>query len=664
MCGIFGFTVGQESEFSSDFCATVTSALFKLAESRGKDASGLALSTGDEIRILKQALSPSQLMRQGGVKRLFDGLPSSARGPMTLIGHSRMETDGSSEVHKNNQPISKMGITIVHNGIIVNHQELRKEFPNLRCETDVDTEIIPVLMAAYYEKEKSLVKAVCHAYDRLEGAASIACLFSKWDYLLLASNNGSLHLALHPARKIIFFASEESMLKTIRKKFPLFASYETLQVQAGRAFLVNTRNLSLEAFSLKGENPQFLEQIPSPRMEKLSDISIVKEDAPPSSFQAKHAELEKLLQDNTTAIERLRRCSKCLLPETFPFIRFDASGVCGICRNFSKTEVKGLAALRELVAPYRKSNGKADCLVALSGGRDSTFTLHYLKTDLGLNPIAYTYDWGMVTDLARRNISRITGKLGVEHILISADIRKKRQFIRQNVNAWLKRPRLGTIPLFMAGDKPFFYYANVLQKQLGINLVMFGMNPLERTDFKVAFCKIEEKNKQARHYNLSMFSRYQLFLYYGKEYFLNPAYWNSSWADTLLGFASYYLIPQRHQNFFEYFQWDEDFILRTITQRYGWETAPDTESTWRIGDGTASFYNYIYYTVAGFTENDTFRSNQIRQGIISREAAFRKVKNENSPRYESIRWYCDKNGIDFERAIKTINRIPKLYAFV
>ena len=49
------------------------------------------------------------------------------------------------------------------------------------------------------------------------------------------------------------------------------------------------------------------------------------------------------------------------------------------------------------------------------------------------------------------------------------------------------------------------------------------------------------------------------------------------------------------------------------------EFAKDSKTSWRIGDGTASFYNYIYYTIAGFTEHDTFRSNQIREGVISRD---------------------------------------------
>ena len=76
-----------------------------------------------------------------------------------------------------------------------------------------------------------------------------------------------------------------------------------------------------------------------------------------------------------------------------------------------------------------------------------------------MNPVAYTYDWGMVTDLFTTNLSRICGKLGVEHILVSADIRKKRGYIKKNVLAWLKRPNLGMIPLFMAGDKAYFSHA-------------------------------------------------------------------------------------------------------------------------------------------------------------------------------------------------------------
>ena len=80
-----------------------------------------------------------------------------------------------------------------------------------------------------------------------------------------------------------------------------------------------------------------------------------------------------------------------------------------------------------------------------------------------------------------------------------------------------------------------------------------------------------------------------------------------------------------------------------------------------VNDGTAALYNYIYYTVAGFTEHDTFRSNQIREGDITREEALILVESENQPRYQNIRWYLDTLGLDFVEVIKVINSIPKLY---
>ena len=112
---------------------------------------------------------------------------------------------------------------------------------------------------------------------------------------------------------------------------------------------------------------------------------------------------------------------------------------------------------------------------------------------------------------------------------------------------------------------------------------------------------------------------------------------------------------------YQYIKWNEDDVSSTIIDKYNWEISPDTSTTWRIGDGTAPFYNYIYYTAAGFTENDTLRSNQVREGVISREKALELVKKENAPRFESIKWYCDTIDIDFNKAIKIINSIPRKY---
>ena len=118
------------------------------------------------------------------------------------------------------------------------------------------------------------------------------------------------------------------------------------------------------------------------------------------------------------------------------------------------------------------------------------------------------------------------------------------------------------------------------------------------------------------------------------------------------------MIPHEFYWTFNYVPWEEKLINTTLIDEYNWETAGDTDSTWRIGDGTASFYNYIYYIASGLTENDTFRSNQIREGMISREEALKNVETENAPRWDTMREYCALIGIDFLDAVKRINAMP------
>jgi hypothetical protein len=362
--------------------------------------------------------------------------------------------------------------------------------------------------------------------------------------------------------------------------------------------------------------------------------------------------------------DRLRRCTKCVLPETMPFIDFDEQGVCAYCRRHRPVAPHGTDKLEALVAPHRRKDGRPDCVVGLSGGRDSTYGLHYIKTVLGMNPIAYTYDWGMVTPIARRNISRICGKLGIEHLWVSADIPQKREWIRKNVDAWLHRPTLGTIPLFMAGDKAYFHFLNKAKEQLGVSLGFLCENPLERTDFKTGFAGVAPMKLDDDHaYTMPLANRAKLASYYAKEFIKNPRYFNTSIIDSAMGFAYYYVIKRDYENLYRYIQWDEATIERTLLGEYGFELADDTATTWRIGDGTASFYNYIYYSIAGMTENDTFRSNQIRAGAIERQRALELVDRDSRPRFPSIDWYLRTIGIDrsLEDVLETIERAPKLW---
>ena len=280
--------------------------------------------------------------------------------------------------------------------------------------------------------------------------------------------------------------------------------------------------------------------------------------------------------------------------------------------------------------------------------------------ELGLKPITYTYDWGMVTDLGRRNISRMCAALGVENIIVAADIQKKRRNIRHNLQAWLKSPHLGMVSILTAGDKHFFRHVETIKKQTGINLNLWSINPLEVTHFKSGFLGIPPDFEEQSVYSSGISKQLR---YHSRRFgamLQSPGYFNTSLWDTLSG--EYYRSAQKKTDYyhlFDYMRWDETEIDSTLS-KYSWELAEDTSTTWRIGDGTAAFYNYLYFRVAGFTEHDTFRSNQIREGDITRGEALEKVDDENQPRYQNIRWYLDALNLDFKETIGAINRIQPL----
>ncbi|MDY6934528.1 MAG: hypothetical protein SVZ03_09950 [Spirochaetota bacterium] len=674
MCGIFGLIRTGKSEFPQSKIQPIVNNLFRLSESRGKEAAGIAISSNNSIQVFKQPIPASQLIKKKEYQELFYNINKENESlnnvhPIAIIGHTRLVTNGSMELNINNQPIIKDGMVGVHNGIIVNDDELWENNSNIEKHYDIDTEVIVSLISKFLKETKSLEESIKKTFSLINGSASISILFNNSNNLLLATNTGSLYISFSKNKSICVFASEIFIIKNIIKKFlkNIFHFNEISQIKPNHGCIINISSLVTNTFSFN-ENKCLVDRNYSNKStSKIVDLSHFNNT---KSLQTKKKTTKRnnfissyldQFHQKESVIDSLKRCSRCILPESMPLIKFNDQGICNYCTSYNRIELKGENALKELVSKYKKNNEKPDCLVALSGGRDSSYGLYYIKEILGMNPVAYSYDWGMITDLGRRNQARMCGNLGVEHIIISADIKKKRENIRKNVLAWLQKPDLGTVPLFMAGDKQYFYYANQLMKKIDVNLILMCENILERTHFKHGFCNVKHNRSDKPPYFLGVGDKFKLATYYGKQFLKNKSYINSSILDTISGYFSYYVIPHNYLYLFQYVKWDETEINTKLISEFDWEIATDTKSTWRIGDGTASFYNYIYYTIAGFSENDTFRSNQIRENLISREEALSLTRLDNRPRFDSIQWYCDTIGIDFDETIKIINSIPSIY---
>lgn len=606
MCGIFGVILNNKVSYQK------LKTLVNHSKQRGKDSSGLIYIENDNYKIYRADFEIDKLLSKAKPYK-----------STIVLGHSRLITNGLGD----NQPVVRGKIAAIHNGIIVNEDEVWSKLTVKRL-LSIDSELIVAIAEEHLSLNKPVEELPRVILSMCKGVIACAMVLPEHGKLLLFSNNGSLYTGESEGKT--YFASERYGLQLINcdNILQIKEEYEIIDIPK-----------SSVAFNIIDENSRIENLIPE--------------------FKFNTIEEGLLLYEKND----IKRCTKCILPETMPFIKFDSLGVCNYCNTYApRNNPKPKEELFELMEPYRRKGKELDCIVPFSGGRDSCYSLHLIVKELKMKPVTYTYDWGMVTDLGRRNISRMCAQMGVENIIVAADISQKRKNIRMNLEAWLKSPHLGMMAMLTAGDKHFFRYVESIKKQTGINLNLWGVNPLEVTHFKTGFLNIEPDFEEKRVYSHGAMKQLRYHSKRFKAMLESPSYFNSSLFDTLSGeYYRSFTEKKDYYHLFDYWRWDENEVNNTLLNQYDWEKSIDTSTTWRIGDGTAAFYNYVYYTVAGFTEHDTFRSNQIREGQITREKALELVEDENQPRYQNIRWYLDTLGLDFQSVIKTVNAIPKLY---
>ena len=116
-----------------------------------------------------------------------------------------------------------------------------------------------------------------------------------------------------------------------------------------------------------------------------------------------------------------QRCVICGLPDNYPGASFDSAGVCKTCRDFAELKerfrdyFKTPADLHRIVDQAKQTkNGKYDCIVLYSGGKDSTYMLYQLVKEYGMHPLVFNLDNGYISEEAKENVRRITGALGVD----------------------------------------------------------------------------------------------------------------------------------------------------------------------------------------------------------------------------------------------------------
>lgn len=151
-------------------------------------------------------------------------------------------------------------------------------------------------------------------------------------------------------------------------------------------------------------------------------------------------------------------CTKCVMPDTKPDLKFDEEGVCCACRSFeNRKEVdwsKRQDELMVLLNKYKsKDSSNWDCIIPVSGGKDSTYQVIKML-QMGMNPLCITATTCHLSDIGRKNIENIKN-LGVDYIEVSSNpvIRKKLNKIGlEQVGdiSWPEHVGIFTVPVRMA----------------------------------------------------------------------------------------------------------------------------------------------------------------------------------------------------------------------
>ena len=121
----------------------------------------------------------------------------------------------------------------------------------------------------------------------------------------------------------------------------------------------------------------------------------------------------------------MKFCKKCLYPSTKPQLQFDERGICSACNNQKlKDEVNWVKKKEDLLLileKYRsKNDNNYDCIIPVSGGKDSTFQTYTIKETFGLNPLAVNFHPHDQTEIGRKNLENLK-QLGVDCIEFSAN---------------------------------------------------------------------------------------------------------------------------------------------------------------------------------------------------------------------------------------------------
>lgn len=340
----------------------------------------------------------------------------------------------------------------------------------------------------------------------------------------------------------------------------------------------------------------------------------------------------------------IKHCKKCLFPETKPDLYFNEDGICSACIGAELKNNKIDWKQREkdfysIVEKFRLGKDEIgyDCLIPVSGGKDSTYQAYFMKEVCGMNPLCVCFETTKITELGQRNLDNLS-KMGLDVIHFKKNYKAYRSMViegfkRIGDEMWPNHLGIFTIPILIA-------------TKFSIPLVIWGENsqleyggPLETL----------EKNKLTRRW-LEEFggllgNRTQDMIgvdgITAKD--LTPYFYPS---DEILGKANITSIFLGH-----YFFWDARKQLEIVKQ-YGFSVKEDgpVEGTYtdyeNVDEQLVGLHDYLKFVKYGFGRATDHANIDIRNKRLTRSEGLELVKKyDGKYPHKSIKAFIEYSGM-------------------
>jgi N-acetyl sugar amidotransferase len=318
----------------------------------------------------------------------------------------------------------------------------------------------------------------------------------------------------------------------------------------------------------------------------------------------------------------LTYCVRCVMPHTKPDLHLDADGVCNACRAFERRKEVDWAGRREklleLLPRYRKNGTHWDCIVPVSGGKDSTYQVVRVL-QLGLNPLCVTATTCDLSEIGRFNIENLK-RLGVDHIAFSPNPRVRAKLNRIGLTevgdiSWPEHVGIFTIPIRAA-------------VQFNIPLIIWGENSQNEYGGPAAAA---EQNVLTRRW---------------LEEFGGLLGLRVSDLVETYGFEARHLLPYQYPSDDElqragvtglflgyYLPWD-GMSNALIAQANGFRSLPDSVEGSMVNyenldNHQTGIHDYFKFLKFGFSRASDIASLHVRRGRITRQDAMAIVKERD-----------------------------------